>query len=279
MKLHSKLINCFWLLLLLLPINHSNAMQSIEEDSLRHVSGQSGMDIDLNFKGTIGRAYFETEGNTLNMRNLSIDTDGSNDDATNSGSDRPIKMVLDLVTRGTKSGLSISITEINDLDLRLDQFNVNGDQAAGAIVGQMHSFGGLALTNINDNGGITDINIFARGASGEEGLQLEVNLPEALSMRLDYTDYGVNNASDADDYTFGGDLTLNNFSIANSIDLTTGENAAGEEIGGLHIGVITQTGDITLSNVRAGNQLGTMGRLVVNGYSMTPESYLTIQGK
>jgi hypothetical protein len=278
MKLQARLMHCFWLLLLL-PINHSNAMQSIEEESLRHVSGQSGMDIDLNFKGTIGRAYFETEGNTLNMRNLSIDTDGSNDDATNPGTDRPIKMVLDLVTRGTKSGLSISITGINDLDLRLDQFNVNGDQTAGPIVGQMHSFGGLALTNINDNGGITDINIFARGATGEEGLQLEVNLPEALSMRFDYTDYGVNNASDADDYTFGGDLTLNNFSIANSIDLTTGQNAAGEEIGGLHIGVITQTGDITLSNVRAGNQLGTMGRLVVNGYSMTPESYLTIQGK
>lgn len=278
MKLHTRLIQCFWLLLLL-PISHTNAMQSIEEESLRHVSGQSGMDIDVNFKGTIGRTYFETEGNTLNMRNFSIDTDGSNDDATNPGTDRPIKMVLDLVTRGTKSGLSISITEINDLDLRFDQFNVNGDQTAGAIVGQMHSFGGLALTNINDNGGITDINVFARGASGEEGLQLEVNLPEALSMRLDYTDYGVNNASDADDYTFGGDLTLNNFSIANSIDLTTGQNAAGEEIGGLHIGVITQTGDITLSNVRAGNQLGTMGRLVVNGYSMTPESYLTIQGK
>lgn len=254
-------------------------MQSIEEESLRHVSGQSGMDLDLNFKGTIGRTYFETEGNTLNIRNFSIDTDGSNDDAINPGTDRPIKMVLDLVTRGTKSGLSLSITEINDLDLRFDQINVNGDQTADSIVGQMHSFGGLALTNINDNGGITDINVFARGASGEEGLQLEVNLPETLSMRFDYIDYGDDDLASIDDFTFGGDLTLNNFSIANSIDLTTGQNAAGEEIGGLHIGVITQTGDMTLSNVRAGDQLGTMGRLVVNGYTMTPDSYLTIQGK
>ncbi|CCK76550.1 MAG: hypothetical protein KBT75_06825 [Oleispira antarctica] len=278
MKLSTRLINCFWLLLVL-PVSQVNAMQSIEEESLRHVSGQSGMDLDLNFKGTIGRTYFETEGNTLNIRNFSIDTDGSNDDAINPGTDRPIKMVLDLVTRGTKSGLSLSITEINDLDLRFDQINVNGDQTADSIVGQMHSFGGLALTNINDNGGITDINVFARGASGEEGLQLEVNLPETLSMRFDYIDYGDDDLASIDDFTFGGDLTLNNFSIANSIDLTTGQNAAGEEIGGLHIGVITQTGDMTLSNVRAGDQLGTMGRLVVNGYTMTPDSYLTIQGK
>lgn len=278
MKLSTRLINCFWLLLVL-PVSQVNAMQSIEEESLRHVSGQSGMDLDLNFKGTIGRTYFETEGNTLNIRNFSIDTDGSNDDAINPGTDRPIKMVLDLVTRGTKSGLSLSITEINDLDLRFDQINVNGDQTADSIVGQMHSFGGLALTNINDNGGITDINVFARGASGEEGLQLEVNLPETLSMRFDYIDYGDDDLASIDDFTFGGDLTLNNFSIANSIDLTTGQNATGEEIGGLHIGVITQTGDMTLSNVRAGDQLGTMGRLVVNGYTMTPDSYLTIQGK
>ena len=74
-------------------------------------------------------------------------------------------------------------------------------------------------------------------------------------------------------------MTLNDFTAVSSVDLTSGKNAAGEEIGGLHIGVITQTGDITLSNMRAGNQQGSMGRLVLNGYSMTPDSYLTIQGK
>jgi hypothetical protein len=278
MKFKKVFINCF-LLLIFLPSIQANAMQSIQEEKLRHVSGQSGMDLDINLKASIGRMYFETDDNAFNIRNFSIDTDGSNDDGVTPNTDRPIEMVLDLVTRGKKSGLSVSITEINDLDLRFEQINVNGDPSSGDVVDQMHSYGGLALTNINDNGGITDINIFARGASGEEGLQLEVNLPETLSMRLDYTDYGDNNQSDADDYTFGGELILNNFSIANSVDLTTGQNAAGEEIGGLHIGVITQTGDITLSNIRAGNQLGTMGRLVINGYNMTPDSYLTIQSK
>lgn len=282
MNLRTKLINCFGLLLLFsLPQAHS--MQSIEEESLRHVSGQSGIDVDLNFKGTVGRTYLETDGNTLNIRNLSIDTDGSNDDAIISGSDRPLNIVLDLVTRGKKSGLAISISGINDLDLKFEQLNVNGDTTSGAIVdevvGQMHSFGGLALSNINDHGGITDINFFARGASGEEGIQLEINLPETLSMNLAYTDYGSDNTSSSDDFTFGADVTLNNLSVANSIDLTSGENADGEEIGGLHIGVITQTADMTFSNISAGNQLGTMGRLVINGYTMTPDSYLTIQGK
>ena len=275
MKKHTKLAT-FISLMLSLPVSQVNALQSIEEESLRNVSGQSGVDIDLNFEGTIGRAYFETQGNSLNMRNISIDTDGTGD---SSGADRPLNMVLDLVTRGKKSGLAISITGINDLDIKIDQINVNGDQSAGAVLNQNNSYGGLALTNINDNGGVTDINVFSRGASGEEGVQIELNLPEILTLDLAYTDYGSDNNSSADDFTFGGKVTLNDFSVANSVDLISGKNAAGEEIGGLHIGIITQTGDITLSEMRAGNQAGTMGRLVVNGYTMTPDSYLTIQGK
>lgn len=275
MKKHTNLVSVIGFLMLL-PASQLSAMQSIEEESLRNVSGQSGVDIDLNFKGTVGRAYFETQGNSLNMRNINIDTDGTGD---GSGVDRPLNMVLDLVTRGKKSGLAISISGINDLDITWDQINVNGDQSTGAVLNQNNSYGGLSLTNINDHGGITDINVFARGASGEEGIQMEMNLPEILSLDLAYTDYGVDNLSSADDFSFGGKVTLNNFSVANSVDLTSGKNAAGEEVGGLHIGVITHTGDITMSNIRAGNQQGTMGRLVLNGYTMTPGSYLTIQGK
>ena len=275
MKKHSRLVSVISFLLLL-STSQLNAMQSIEEENLRDVSGQSGVDIDLNFEGTVGRMYFETQGNSLNMRNISIDTDGTKD---GSGVDRPLNLVLDLVTRGEKSGLAISISGINDLDITLDQINVNGDDTAGAILNQNNSYGGLALTNINDHGGVTDINIFARGASGEEGVQIEMVLPEILSLDLAYTDYGADNNSTADDFSFGGKVTLNNFTAVSSVDLTSGKNAADEEIGGLHIGVITQTGDITLSNIRAGNQQGSMGRLVLNGYSMTPDSYLTIQGK
>ena len=80
-------------LMLTLPVSQVNALQSIEEDSLRNVSGQSGVDIDLNFEGTIGRAYFETQGNSLNMRNINIDTDGVGD---GSGVDRPLNMVLEI---------------------------------------------------------------------------------------------------------------------------------------------------------------------------------------
>jgi hypothetical protein len=275
MKEHSKLVSVISFLLLF-STSQLNAMQSIEEESLRDVSGQSGVDMDLNFEGTVGRVYFETQGNSLNMRNINIDTDGTQD---GSGIDRPLNMVLDLVTRGEKSGLAISISGINDLDITLDQINVNGDDTAGAILNQNNSYGGLALTNINDHGGVTDINIFARGASGEEGVQIEMVLPEILSLDLAYTDYGADNNSTADDFSFGGKVTLNDFTAVSSVDLTSGKNAAGEEIGGLHIGVITQTGDITLSNMRAGNQQGSMGRLVLNGYRMTPDSYLTIQGK
>lgn len=278
MKNQTKLINCFGFAVLL-SASQINAMQSIEEDNLRDVSGQSGLDLDLNFKGTIGRTYLETDGNSVNIRNLSFDTDSANDDGLSAGSDRPLKMELDLVTRGKKTGVSLAITEINSLDLVIEQININGDDTAGAVLNQNSSFGGLALTNISDNGGTTEINMFARGASGEEGIQMEMILPELLTMDLAYTDYGDDNSVSTDDYSFGGKLTLNNFTVSNSVDLTSGQNSAGEEVGGLHIGIIHQSGDITLSNIRAGNQLGTMGRLVVNGYRMTPESYFTIQGK
>eukprot|EP00487_Bulimina_marginata_P010724 TRINITY_DN5854_c0_g1_i1.p1 TRINITY_DN5854_c0_g1~~TRINITY_DN5854_c0_g1_i1.p1 ORF type:complete len:242 (-),score=62.37 TRINITY_DN5854_c0_g1_i1:138-863(-) len=214
-------------LMLTLPVSRVNALQSIEEESLRNVSGQSGVDIDLNFEGTIGRTYFETQGNSLNMRNINIDTDGVGD---GSGVDRPLNMVLDLVTRGEKSGLAISISGINDMDITLDQINVNGDDTAGAILNQNNSYGGLALTNINDHGGVTDINIFARGASGEEGVQIEMNLPEILSLDLAYTDYGADNNVSTDDFVFGGELTLNNFTAISSVDLTSGTNDAGEKL-------------------------------------------------
>ena len=113
MKLSTKLLSLSCVLLL--PVHQAYSMQSIEEENLRYVSGQSGIDVDLNFQGTVGRAYFETQGNTLSMRNISIDTDGTGD---GSGIDRPLNMVLDLVTRGRKSGLAISITGMNDVDLK-----------------------------------------------------------------------------------------------------------------------------------------------------------------
>jgi len=278
---------------LLVATNSASAMQSIDEDTLRDLTGQSGVDIDINFKGTVGRIYFSTKGkdisnndvtNTLNFRNFSIDTDGTNHGAN---SDRAIKVKLDLVEKGLKSGLAAVITNINDLDLKFEQFNVNGDSGSGAIAGEagspMHSYGGLSLLNINDHNGETNVNFFARGKSGKEGMQMEIQLPKLLTLNLKYTDYGSdntnNNTTKDDDFSFSGDLALNNFTVENSIDLITGKNAKGEDVGGLHIGVITQTGDITLSNMKAGSQAGTMGRMVINGYRMTPESYLTIQGK
>jgi hypothetical protein len=261
----------------LLATQYGYALESIGEEYLRDFSGQSGVDVDVNFKGTVGRIYFETGGNSLNFRNFIIDTDGTGDAE---GVDRAIKVVLDIAEVGIKSGLKAVITNINDLDLKFEQYNVNGDQGNEDLAANsLHSYGGLSLLNINDHGGETNLNVFARGKDGAEGLQMELNLPQLLTMNISYTDYGTNNAASNDDFSFGGDLALNDLTVENSVDVIFGTNAAGEDIGGLHIGVITQTGDFTLSNMRAGNQLGTMGRMVVNGYRMTPESYLTIQGK
>lgn len=265
----------------LLATPYGYALESIGEEYLRDFSGQSGVDVDVNFKGTVGRIYFETGGNSLNFRNFSIDTDGTGD---TEGVDRAIKVVLDVAEVGIKSGLKAVISNINDVDLKFEQFNVNGDQGNSDIAASpLHSYGGLSILNINDHGGETNLNVFARGKDGAEGLQVEMQLPKLLTLNISYTDYGSdntnNNTTKDDDFSFGGDLALNNFTVENSVDVIFGTNAAGEDIGGLHIGVITQTGDFTLSNMRAGNQLGTMGRMVVNGYRMTPESYLTIQGK
>ena len=253
-----------------------SALEAVSEGDLRDVTGQDGIVAELNYKGTVGRAFFsDNGGNTVNLRNISIDSDGSN----GVNPDRPIELTMDLFDNGFQSGMELSITDINDLDIRFEQLNVNGDQGDGALPGQANSYGGLALNNVYDHGGETVMQYLADGASGQEGIRINTYLAETFSFQLEYTDYGVDQATDTDDHSIKADVVLNNFVSENTVDLTTGTNFRGEDIGGLHIGVVSLSGDITIQGIQAGSNAGSLGRVVLNNYQVSPESYLTVQGK
>lgn len=266
----------YLILLLLASYPSIAAMQAVNEDELRSLTAQKGIDIDINYKATIGRVYFsDNGGNFLNVRNISVDTDGDNHGI----SDRPINIKTQLISRGKFSGLGLDITGINDIDISFEQLNVNADAGSGSVASQLSSYGGLSLTNISDNGGASDLAIYADGASGTEGIRLEATLSKHFSLNFGYTDYGSNQGSTADDHSLTTDIILNDFTSETSVGIVSGNNADGVDVGGLKLGVISMGGDITLSSIRAGDQAGTMGRIVMDNLYVSPESYLTVQGK
>jgi hypothetical protein len=257
------------------------ALESIAENTLRDVTGQEGIRAELNYKATIGRAYFETtdgdlNDNSFNLNNISFDTDGTHD---SSGIDRPIKMDVDVINNGFVSGLGIQITEVNDLDIVVESVTV----ASGDVSATDASYGGFSLTNINDNGGFADVNILAKGADGTEGLRINVNLAEKLSLNWAYTDNGPASSVTTDDYSLSANVILSNVSGENNIDVVGGEIDEGSlnPVGGLRLNIVSLSGDITLDKIQAGDTStlqGSMGRIEINNYQLSPESYLTVQG-
>lgn len=268
--------NVFAVILSLYSCASLSAMQAVEEDELRMLTGQEGIEIDINYKAKIGRLYLADTNvglaqNFLNIRNITIDTDGEGN--------RPINLKTRLISDGKFPGLGIDIKGINDIDVAFEQLNVNGDASSGDVTSQANSYGGLSLTNISDNGGASDMAIYSDGASGKEGIRLETTLSSKFSLKFAYTDYGLDQSAINDDYKFETDVILNDFSSETSIDLISGTNVDNLDIGGLRLSVISMAGDVTLSHIKAGQGVGTMGRVVLNNFVVTPESYLTVQGK
>lgn len=246
------------------------ALESIAENTLRDVTGQEGIKAEFNYKANIGRSYFETNGKSFNLNNVSIDTDGS----YHGTNDRPIKMNVDVINNGFVSGLGIHITEVNDIDIVVESVTV----ASGDVSATDASYGGFSLTNISDNGGFADVNILAKGADGAEGLRININLAEELSLDWAYTDYGLVN-----DYSLLAGVTLSNVTSENNIDVVEGVNdgLSSKPVGGLRLNIVSLSADITLDKIQAGDTAvlqGSMGRIEINNYQLSPESYLTVQG-
>jgi hypothetical protein len=263
------------IMLFIVPIKAA-ALESIAEDTLRDVTGREGIKSELNYKGSIGRAYFETNGNSFNLNYISIDTDGGNSGLV---IDRPIKMDVDVIDNGFVSGLGIHITEVNDLDIVVGSVTVSN----GGVTDSDASYGGFSLTNINDNGGFADINLFAQGADGAEGLRININLAEQLSLDWAYTDNGSDSTVTTDDYSLSASVLLTNVSMENNIDIVEGVNddSSSNPVGGLRLNIVSLSGDVTLDNIQAGDTSvlqGSMGRIEINNYNLSPESYLTVQG-
>lgn len=258
--------------------NQAFSLEAVTEDELRDVSGQNGkpLRLEVNFKGTVGRAYYsDSSGDSLNLRNISVDTDGSNHGDT----DRPINLSMAPLPGNRLNGWGIDVSGINDLDVSFEQLNVNGDVGSGAITAENNSYGGIALNNINDNGGNTQVMYIASGASGREGITTGINFAEVLSFQFAYTDYGADPNASNDDHNFSADIILNNFVVRNTIDLVSGTDFNGQDVGGLRIGVEEMSGDISVRNIQAGSNAGSLGRVVLNNYRVSPESYLIVQGK
>lgn len=252
------------------------SMEPVGENELRNFSGQEGIEMDLNYKATVGKVYFsDTVGNSLNFRNLSIDTDGSND----SGNDRPILLRTRNYDNGYNAGLLTEISNVNDIDLSIEQININGDSGSQGITSGEHSLGGISLLDINDNGGLTELYISSDSVFGREGIRLDTIFAENMSLKFEYVDRGSDYAVEDDDYKVKAGIRLNNFVSESLVGLISGTASDGVDIGGLNLKVISMSADIVVDNMSAGVQRGTMGRLVLNNFNVSPESYLTVQGK
>lgn len=252
----------------------TSALESVSEDLLRSVSGQEGVKAELNYKATLGRFYLETNGNSLNLNNVSIDTDGSSNDST---LDRPIKMDVDIVNNGFISGLGIKITEVNDIDVSIGSITV----ASGPVSANDPSYGGFSLTNINDGGGQSDISVFSKGASGAEGLRINLKLANTMSLNWAYTDNGPNASATNDDFSLSSKLILSNVTAENNIDVVQGVDDSTSAVGGLRLNIVSLSGDVALNTIQAGDVSvlkGSMGRIQVNNFQLSPKSYLTVQG-
>lgn len=253
-----------------------SALESIAENTLRDVTGQEGIRAELNYKANIGRSYFETNNNSFNLNNISIDTDGTHD---SSGIDRPIKMDVDVINNGFVSGLGIQITEVNDLDIVVESVTV----ASGPVTETDASYGGFSLTNISDNGGFTDVSILSMGASGAEGLRININLAETVSLNWAYTDNGSDSNVTTDDYSLSANVTLSNVSGESNIDVVGGviDEGSSNPVGGLRLSVVSLSGDVSLNKIQAGDtsvMQGSLGRIEINNFQLSPESYLMVQG-
>ena len=254
----------------------ASALESIAENTLRDVTGQEGIRAELNYKANIGRSYFETNNNSFNLNNISIDTDGTHD---GSGIDRPIKMDVDVINNGFVSGLGIQITEVNDLDIVVESVTV----ASGPVAETDASYGGFSLTNISDNGGFTDVSILSMGASGAEGLRININLAETVSLNWAYTDNGSDSNVTTDDYSLSANVTLSNVSGESNIDVVGGviDEGSSNPVGGLRLSVVSLSGDVSLNKIQAGDtsvMQGSLGRIEINNFQLSPESYLMVQG-
>ena len=208
----------------------------------------------INTDLTVGNVFYRTGDQRLNLNNVHLNTNGD------------IDYTLDFIDTGFTTGIDSRISAISDLDLTIGALTFSaGDGSAETL-----SMGSFAIENLNLGGGSIDLQLYTLPGAGAQGMQLDLTMAGTTSFDLTITDDPAENAAHPAP-VLSASVVLNNVSVSQSID-QTGK--------GLHIGVLEQSMDVNINQIRMGDgvlQQGQTGRLVMNNVSLQPGSYFRVE--
>lgn len=252
--------------------NTSYALQPMNDDSLSEMTGQTGIDLKIAAKVDVENFYFETNGNRLNMGNISLDTDSRNNGLSNEA----FNVTIDAINEGYRQGLEMLITDVNALSVTVNDLSLSQYDDINEIDINKTVFGAIGIENINFNGGQALLSLTSRASMGNQGLEVGLSLPDATTLDFTINDFETipDGAGTRD---IGGelraDIELNGFSLVQTIDIVQlGDDENGEDQGaGLLFHISEFEASIDVRNLTAGNQtshLGSYGRVFMDGLHM-----------
>ncbi|WP_430459643.1 DUF6160 family protein [Thalassolituus sp. LLYu03] len=225
-------------------------------------AGVDGIRGKINSDMTVGNVFYRTGDQRVNFNDVSLNTNGE------------ISYTLDFIDitsenaidRFKVTGIESHITDITDLDLTIGSLTLS----AGDGSSQSLSMGSYAIENLNLNGGSIDLSMLTLPGAGSQGLQMDLVMAGTTSFDLTIKDDPAE-VSGNPDPQLTASVVLNNVSVSQTIDQTDK---------GLHVGILDQSMDININQIRVGDgliQQGQTGRLVMNNISLQPGSYFRVE--
>lgn len=204
---------------------------------------------------TIGSAFYRTGGERINLRNVTLRTNGE------------LSYTLDFIDNGFATGIEAQITDVSDLDLIIGGLTLSSGDGSDESI----SMGAYGIENVNLNGGSIEVGLYTLPGHGRQGLRLDLAMSGKTEFDLTIKDSPVDNPFDPSAPALTARVVLQNVSIAQTIDQTEK---------GLHIGVIDTSLDASINQIKIGtgeNYQGQTGRLVMNNLTIQPGSYFRVE--
>ncbi|MCA6064643.1 DUF6160 family protein [Thalassolituus marinus] len=208
----------------------------------------------INSDLTVGNVFYRTGDQRLNLNNVNLNTNGE------------IDYTLDFIDTGFTTGIDTRISNVSDLDLTIGAITLSSGDGSNESL----SMGSYAIENLNLNGDSIDMQMYTLPGVGAQGLQMDLTMAGTTSFDLTIKDDPAENAGDPDPQLTAS-VVLNNVSVSQTIDQTEK---------GLHVGVLNQSMDVNINQIRMGDgliQQGQTGRLVMNNVSLQPGSYFRVE--
>ncbi|KZZ43348.1 MAG: hypothetical protein MK185_07495 [Saccharospirillaceae bacterium] len=201
---------------------------------------------------TIGNLFYRTNGNRLAVRNFNLNTNGlANYTFELSGSNTDYAR-----------GFTTTISGLTNLDLTFSSIGFEDGDGTNPTP----SIGSYALKNFSQLGTTMTIDVLALSGAGNEGLQVNTEIPKA---KFDVTICDKPSRCSDSDPKITAATEITNLSISNKFDLTEK---------GLHISIDDlSVSSIDISSIKLGdNQTyqGQTGRVVVSDLTLAPGSYM-----